>query len=117
MTDNSPVRIYVNKTENRVTFETKRQYYLKILTPETMELLGSTKSKIDKNKNGESIPQLEIAKVVWVRCNVVNNDYQCDSRVLYRLAPNKSFDQLLDISPIIFIFSKNFNSEISYIEV
>ena len=51
VTDNPSVRIYINKTENRITFKIKTGYYLKSLTPETMKLLGSTKSKITKDKN------------------------------------------------------------------
>ena len=82
-----------------------------------MKLPGSTKSKITNNKNGENIPQLEINEVVFVHCNIVNNDYQQDSRVLYAFVPNKSFGQLLDISPENFIFLKTFDSQFSYIEV
>ena len=63
-----------------------------------MELLGSTESKIIKDKNGENVSQLEIMEVVLVHCNIVSNDYQHDSRVLYTLIFNKSFGQLLDIS-------------------
>ena len=48
-----------------------------------MELLGSTKSNITKNKNGENVPQLDITEVVLIHCNIVNNNYQQDSRVLY----------------------------------
>ena len=44
--DNPSIRIYVNKIENRITFKIKNGYYLELLTPETMKLLGSTKSKI-----------------------------------------------------------------------
>ena len=69
-----------------------------------MKLLGGNKSKITKDKNGENVLHLEIAKVVLVHCNTVNNDYQHDSRILYTFIPNKSFDQLLDISLKIFIF-------------
>ena len=64
-----------------------------------MKLLGSTKSKVTKNENGENVPQLEIAEVVLIHCNIVNNDYQQDSRVLYTFVPNESFVQLLNISP------------------
>ena len=53
-----------------------------------MKLLGSTESKITKNKNGESVPQIEITEVVLVHCNNVNSDYQQDSRVLYTFIPN-----------------------------
>ena len=59
------------------------------------------------------MPCLEITKVVLIHCNIVNNDYHQDSRVLYTVVPNKSFDQLLDISPKNFIFLKTFNSELS----
>ena len=81
-----------------------------------MKLLGSTKYKITKDENGGHVPHLEITEVVLVHCNIVNNDYQRDSRVLYTFVPNKSFGQLLDISPKIFIFLKTFDSEFSYIE-
>ena len=74
-----------------------------------MKLLGSTKSKITKDKNGVNVPHLEITEFVLLHCNIVNNDYQQDSRVLYSFVPNKSFGQLLDISPKNFIFLKIFN--------
>ena len=74
--DNPSIRIYVNKIENRITFKTKNGYYLELLTPETMKLLGSTNSKITKDKNGENVPHLQIVEVVLVHCNLVNNDYQ-----------------------------------------
>ena len=76
-----------------------------------MKLLGITKSKITKDENGENVPHLEITEVVLVFCNIVNNDYQQDSGVLYTFILNKLFDQILDISPKNFIFSKTFNSE------
>ena len=81
-TDKPSVQIYVNKTENRVTLKIKDGHSLELLTPETMKLLGSTENKITKDKNGENMPHLEIAEVVLVHCNSVNNDYQQDSRVL-----------------------------------
>ena len=59
-TDNPSIRIYLNKVENRNVFETKTGYYLELLMPETMALLGSTKSKITKNKNGENVSHLEM---------------------------------------------------------
>ena len=64
-----------------------------------MELLGSTKSKITKNENAGNVPHLEIIEVVLIHCNIVNNSYQQDSRVLYTFVPKKSFRKLLDISP------------------
>ena len=73
-----------------------------------MILLGSTKSKITKSGNGENVPNLEITEVVLVDFNIVNNDCQQNSRVLYAFILNKSFGQLLDIRPKNFIFSKTF---------
>ena len=116
-TDNPSIRIYIHKIENRITIKIKTRYYLELLTPETMKLLGSNKSKITKDKKAENVPNLEITEVVLVHCNIVNNDYQQDSRILYALIAKKSFGQLLHISPKNFIFLKTFNSEFSYIEV
>ena len=82
-----------------------------------MKLLGSTKNKITKDKNDENIPHLEITEVVLVHCNIVNNDYQQDSRVLYTFVPNKPFGSLLEISPTNFIFLKTFKSEFREIDV
>ena len=74
--------MYVNKIENSATFKNKNGYSLQLLTPETMKLLGSTETKITKDKNVENVPHLEITEVVLVQCNIVNNDYQQDPRVL-----------------------------------
>ena len=82
-----------------------------------MKLLGSTKNKITEDKNGENVPPLEITEVILVHCDMVNNDYQHDSRVLYTFVPNKSFGSLLDISPSNHIFLKTFNSEYDEIVV
>ena len=81
--DKPSVQIYVNKIENRVTFKIKNGYSLELLTLETMKLLGSTENKTTKNKTGENVPHLEIPEVILAHCNIVNNDYQQDSRVLY----------------------------------
>ena len=82
-----------------------------------MKLLGSTENKITKDKNGGNVSHLEITEVVLVHCNMVNNDYQQDSRVLYTFVPNKLFGSLLDISASIHIFLKTFNSEYDEIVV
>ena len=109
--DKPSVKIYVNKIENRIIFKIKNGYSLELLTPKTMKLLGSTENKITKDKNGENVPHLEITEVVLVHCDIVNNDYQQDSRVLYTFVPNKPFGSLLEISPTNHIFLKTFNSE------
>ena len=83
--DNPSIRIYVNKIENRITFKIKNGHYLELLTPETMKLLGSTESKITKDKNDEDVPHLKIVELVLVHCNLVNNDYQQNLRILYTM--------------------------------
>ena len=92
--DNPSIRMYINRIENRITFKIKNGYYLKLLTPETMRLLGSTNSKITKDKNGENVPDLEVVELALVHCNLVNNDYQQDSRILLTFVANKAFDSL-----------------------
>ena len=82
-----------------------------------MKLVGSTENKITKDKNGENVPHLEITEVVLVHCDIVNNDYQQDSRVLYTIVPNKPFDSLLEISPTNHILLKTFNSEYNEIKL
>ena len=72
-----------------------------------MKLLKRTNGKMTKDEN---VPHLEIIEVLLVHCNIVNNDYQQDSRVLYTFFTNKSFGQLL-------FHPKTFNSEFSYTEV
>ena len=117
LTNNPQIRIYGNKIENGITLKIQIGYYLELLTAETMTLLGSTKNKIIKNEDGEYLPLLEITEVMLLHCNIVNNDYQYDSRVLHNFVRNKSFGKLLDISSKNFIFLKTFNSKFSYMEV
>ena len=74
-----------------------------------MNLIGSTKSKISKEEDGENMLYLKVTEVLLVHCNIINNDYQQDSRVLYTFVTN--------ISPKNFTFCKTFNSEFSHIEV
>ena len=82
-----------------------------------MRLLTSTKNKIAKDKNDENVPHLEVTEVALVHCNIVNNNYYQDSRVLYAFVPNKSFAQLLDISPKNVMFLKTSDLEFSNIDL
>ena len=75
MSDNPPIRIYVNKIENKITFKIKTGYHIQYLTPETMKLIASTKKKITKNKNSEIVAHLEIIEVLLVHRNITNTDY------------------------------------------
>ena len=74
-----------------IIFKNKTEYDLEILTHETMKLLRSTKSRRTKNDNGKNAPHIEITKVTLVYCNMVNNDYQDNLKVLYKFVSNKSF--------------------------
>ena len=109
--------MYINRIENRITFKIKNGYYLELLTPETMKLLGSTENKKNKDKNGENVPHLEIVELVLVHFNLVNNDYQQGSRILFTFVPNKSFGSLLEISPTSQVFLKTFNSEFQKVKI
>ena len=73
-----------------------------------MKILVSTKSKRSEDKKGENVLYLEITKVVLIHFNLVNNSYQQISRVLHTFVPNKSFGQLVGISPKNFIILKTF---------
>ena len=102
MTEDPPIEIYPNKVKSRIVFTVKTGYKLELLTPETMRILGSTKNVVDKDKNGETVLKLESVEVVLVHCDLVKNDYQHSSKVLFSFAPNKQFGQLINISQTIF---------------
>ena len=117
LTENPPVQIYPNKIKNRIVFKIKTGYKLELLTPETMKLLGSTKKDVDKDKNGETVPKLESVEVVLVHFNLVRNDYQHTSKVLFSFAPNKQLGQLINISLHSITMMNTVNTEFSFVEV
>ena len=82
-----------------------------------MKLLESTVYRINKDQNGENVPHLEVVELLLVHCNLVNNDYQQDSRILYTFVPNKAFGRLLEISQTNYVFLKTFNSEFQEIKI
>ena len=117
LTDNRSIKIYSNKIKNRIVFKIKNGYKIELLTPEAMKLLGSTKNVVDKDKNSENIPKLESVEVVLVHCNLVKNDYQHASKVLFSFVPSKQFGQLLNISPHVFTMMNTVNTEFSFVKV
>ena len=117
LTENPPVLIYPNKIKNRIVFKIKTGCKLKLLTPETKKLLGSGKKEVDKDKDGGNVPKLESAEVVLVHCNLVKNDYQHTSKVLFIFVPNKQFRQLINISPHSLTMMNTVNTEFSSVEV
>ena len=82
-----------------------------------MKLLGKTKSKLIEIKNGKDVLPLETTEVVLVHFNIINDDYQNDSGVLYRFISNESLVKLLEISPKKIIFLETFNSKFSFTQV
>ena len=117
LTENPPVEIYPNEIKNRIVFKIKTGYKLELLSPETMKLLGSTKKNADQDKSGEDVPKLESVKVDLVHCNLINNNYQQASKVLFTLVPNKQFGQLINISPHSLIMLSTTNTDFLFIEV
>ena len=117
MTENPPVQIYPNKIKNRIVFKINTGYKLELLTPETMKLLGNTKRDIYKDKNGETLAKLESVEVVLVHWDLVKNDYQHTSKVLFNFVPNKQFRQLMNISPHSLTMMNTVNTEFCSVEV
>ena len=117
LTDNAQTKIYSNKIKNRIVFKINTGYKLELLSPKTMKLLGSTKNIVGKDKNSENVPKLESVEVVLVHCNLVRNDYQHASKVLFSFVPNKQFGQLLNISPHVFTMMNTVNTEFPSVEV
>ena len=111
------MRIYPNKIKNRFVFKIKTGYKLELLYPEMMKLLGSTKKDVDQDKDGEDVPKLKSAEVVLGHCNLVNNNYQQASKVLFTFVPNKQLGQLIHISPHSLTMLGTTNTEFSFIEV
>ena len=109
--------MYVNRLRKRIVFKIKAGYKLELLTEETMQLLGSSKKIIENNKNGELVPRLETVEVVLVHCNLVNNNYQQASKVLFTFVPNKQLGQLITITSHSTTMLKTTNAEFSSIEI
>ena len=115
--DNPPVQIYVNKIKNRIIFKIKTGYKLELLIEETMSLSGSSKKVINKNKDCVIVPRLETVEVVSAHCNLVNNNYQQASKVLFTFVLNKPFGQLITITPHSLTMLNTTNAEVSFIEI
>ena len=117
LTENPPVQIYPNKIKNRIAFKIKTGYKLDLLNPETMRLLGSTKKDVEANKNIENVHKLKSVEVFLVHCNLVNNNHQQASKVLFTFIPNKQFGQLINIAPHSLTILSTTNTEFSFIEM
>ena len=115
-TENCLVQIYPNKIKNSIVFKIKTGYKLEFLSLEKMKLLGSTKKDVNQDKDGEE-PNFESVEVVLVHCNLVNNNYQQTSKVLFTFIPNKQFGQLINVAPHSLTMLGTTNTEFSFIKV
>ena len=112
-----PIHVYINRINNRLLFKIKHGYKLELQMPETMNSFGSTKKLIDTTKNGENVPSLEVVEIVLVQCNLIDNQYQQKSEVLYTFASNKSYAYLLNVEPSNLVFLKTDNTEFDEIGI
>ena len=106
-----PIHVYINRINNRLVFKIKDGYKLELETPETMKLIGRIKKLIGKTKNGQNVPSLEVVEVVLVQCNLVDNQYQQKSEVLYTFMPNKYYTYLSNVELSNLVFLKTYNTD------
>ena len=92
-------------------FKRKDRPKLELIMPKTIKLFRSTKKLIHKTKISGKVPTLEVVEIALVQCNLVDNQYQRKSEVLYTFAPNKFYPFLLNVEPSNLVFSKTFNTE------
>ena len=101
---------------NRVTFRIKTGYKLELLTNEAMRILGDGPI-IDTTKNGENVPKLEIVRNALVFCNLIENVYLQDSKLLFSFVPNSRFGSLRSITPQALKYCDTVDSIFDYIEI
>ena len=101
-------KLYHDKIRNRTAYVIKNKYYIKLPTKEIRHLLGISKEKIEGSDYGDLVPQIEPVTAVLVNCNIVDNEYQRNSKLLYSFVPDKPFGSLLHIEPKSEIFAKTF---------
>ena len=114
--EESPVLIFPNETENKIVFKIKTEYKLELFTKETMKLLGDGPT-IDRDKNGKNIPELDQVDSVLLQCNIVQNDYLQNSKLLYEFVPGKTFGKLISVKRTVLIQCKTRDSIFDYIKI
>ena len=114
--EESPILIYPNEVKNRIIFKIKTGYKLELSTKETQKLLGD-EHVIDKNKDSQNVPQLDLVEYVLLHCNLVQNDYLQNSKLLYEFVPDKKFGQLISVKLPVFIQCKTSDTLFDYIEI
>ena len=112
-----PIHVYINRINDRLVFKITDGYKLELKTPETMKLFGGTRKLMEKIRNGEKVPILEVVEVVLVQCNLVNNTYQQKSEVLYTFTSNKCCASLLNVELSDLVFLKTYNTKLDEIVI
>ena len=105
------IHFYINRIKNRLVFKIKDGHCLELQTPRTIKLFGSTKKLIEKTKNEENVPSLEVIEVVLVQYNLVDHQYHQKYEVLYTFTSNKSYAYLLNVESNRSVFRKNYYTE------
>ena len=113
------MKIYINKIKSRIVFKIKTGYNLESLSPEIImrKLLESPKRDVNQDKDEEDVPTLESFEIILVHCNLVNDNYQQASKILFTFVPNKQFGELITIVPDSLTMTNTANAEFSSIEV
>ena len=111
LTTITPLHVYINRINGRLVFKITDEHKLELQMFRTMKLFGSIKTLTDKTKNGQNRPNLEVVEVVLVQYNLVRNQYQQKSEVLYTFTQNKSYVYLFNVEPSNLVFLKTYNSE------
>ena len=114
--EQSPILIFANRILNRISFRIKTDYKIELLTNETMRLLGDGPIIVTTN-NGENVPKLEVVRNVLIFCNLVQNVYLQNSRLLFSFVPNSRFGSLLSITPQVLKYCDTVDSIFDYIEI
>ena len=114
--EESPILVYANEVKNKIAFKIETGYKLELLTKETQKLSGDG-PLIDKNENSENVPQLDQVEYVLLHCNLVQNNYLQNSKLLYEFVPDKKFGQLISVKPPVFIQCKTSDTIFDYIEI
>ena len=115
--NNPHAQIYANVIKNRVVFKIKTGYELELLSPETVNLLESTKKDVDNDKDEEDLPKLKSVENVLVYCNLFNNKYQKAFKILFTFVPDGQLGQWITFAPRSLIILKTTNAEFEFIEV
>ena len=109
--NNSSFQTYINRIKKQLVRKIKDGCNVELQRPKTMIIFGSTKNLMDKTKNGENVPSLEVVEVALVQWNLVDKQYQQNSEVLHTFSSSKSDTDLLNVEPRNLMFLETCNTD------